>query len=556
MSAIFRLFPLALVSLWCAAALAAPPQFVRLSWDRPDTEGNITVTWNTNIECPSEVRYGIGDMRDQTATGICYQSREGMGWLHEVTLEGLESGVEYSYVAGDPMSWSDPKSFIAPTAPDGCEPIRFVVLGDNRSDNDDGPSPKWSPIFGEAIADGPNFALNTGDLVQDGDVLDQWIRFLSDTWEHASQVPLMPSLGNHDDDDEDGDNAYYNHVFTLPSNDVTGTEDYYYFTYGPAVVVCLSTATFKGGTTPFQEQADWLDQVLTDNPKPWKFVFFHHPPYTGAADIFGWDVNHPSNEVDQNPAFGPIFDKHHVDIVFNGHNHFYQRFAPMQYDPHNGETGIPVDEFADGTVYVVTGGAGAMTYNLIEGYMWGLNQFTTGSEFATGRHHYVEIEIDQNHLTYRAIATAQQILGSNPDNVEMFDSFEVYKDEELFDCTPPVTEPDAGSDVGEPDAGSAPDVPTVEPDVPVVEPDVPVVADVPVAPDQSVKPDVPAQLDVTTEPDHVAVADPGGEQPPTVRDDSGGSSCTAGTGGNGAPIGVLAFLLLLALLWKRQATDA
>ena len=54
--------------------------------------------------------------------------------------------------------------------------------------------------------------------------------------------------------------------------------------------------------------------------RPWKFVMFHHPVYP----------SHPSRD---NPelrrAWVPIFDKHHVDLVLQGHDHAYLRTYPM-----------------------------------------------------------------------------------------------------------------------------------------------------------------------------------------------------------------------------------
>ena len=58
-------------------------------------------------------------------------------------------------------------------------------------------------------------------------------------------VPMMPALGNHDDGPGDGNSANYNRLFVLPTNTVTGTEDYYYFIYNNLLVFSLSTQTFE-----------------------------------------------------------------------------------------------------------------------------------------------------------------------------------------------------------------------------------------------------------------------------------------------------------------------
>ena len=74
----------------------------------------------------------------------------------------------------------------------------------------------------------------------------------------------MPCIGNHDNGPGEGDTANYNQIFALPRSQGTygsGTEDYYYFTYGNAIFAVLSTETFKGGAVPFATQADWLERL-------------------------------------------------------------------------------------------------------------------------------------------------------------------------------------------------------------------------------------------------------------------------------------------------------
>jgi 3',5'-cyclic AMP phosphodiesterase CpdA len=81
--------------------------------------------------------------------------------------------------------------------------------------------------------------------------------------------------------------------------------------------------------------ADWLDAALSRTKARWKFVVFHHPIYP----------SHPTREQPQlAEAWVPVFDKHKVDIVFQGHDHAYLRTYPMR--------GGRPDEV--GTVYVVS----------------------------------------------------------------------------------------------------------------------------------------------------------------------------------------------------------
>ncbi len=85
-------------------------------------------------------------------------------------------------------------------------------------------------------------------------------------------------------------------------------------------------------------QAEWLDAVLTASHASWKFVMFHHPVY--ASHISRDNPNLRREWV-------PIFDKHHVDLVLQGHDHAYLRTYPMRGHQ-------PQATARDGTIYVVS----------------------------------------------------------------------------------------------------------------------------------------------------------------------------------------------------------
>jgi hypothetical protein len=59
-------------------------------------------------------------------------------------------------------------------------------------------------------------------------------------------------------------------------------------------------------------------------------------------------------------AMAPIFDKYNVDLVFNGHDHEYERSNPLKAG--NPPTGAPV--VGSGTTYVICAGAGADPYTV------------------------------------------------------------------------------------------------------------------------------------------------------------------------------------------------
>jgi acid phosphatase type 7 len=58
----------------------------------------------------------------------------------------------------------------------------------------------------------------------------------------------------------------------------------------------------------------------------------------------------------------PIYDKYHVDMVFNGHDHEYERSKPVKAGANPSGEPIVGATPADGTVYVICAGAGADPY--------------------------------------------------------------------------------------------------------------------------------------------------------------------------------------------------
>ena len=461
----FALFLLVASTLVLSSVAAqAQPHWLRISYAAGDAARSVTLTWNsTSVTTPVTVDYGLTVQYGMTAQSNDQpESAPGaLGYVHSVTLSDLTPNTLYHYRATDETGASADFSFI--TAPaDGCEPWTFVALGDGRSDDETGANTKWPDIVGEAVAFNPLFILDTGDLIRDGTSASQWVDWLTKSDAFNPSIPHLPSIGNHDNGSVEGDGALYNQLFALPRNTTSNTEDYYAFTAGNAVFAVLSTATF--GDDAFAAQAQWLDDTLTQHAdKNWKFVSLHHPVYSGNTSFFGIDFNHPPNEVGQNAALVPIFDKHHVDVVFAGHNHYYERFAPMKGGGGNDEGNLAAS-FEDGTVYLITGGAGAFTYDefdiagvsidLVE-WVCGSLGAARGSTFCSGKHHFVKVDINNETMTLTAISSTKQNLGDITPSA--FDSITINK-AVSDDCTPILPDPEPVEELAVDTAETTPDL--------------------------------------------------------------------------------------------------
>jgi hypothetical protein len=70
------------------------------------------------------------------------------------------------------------------------------------------------------------------------------------------------------------------------------------------------------------KQLDWLGKELAASGSDWKIAFFHHPLYSSGA-------THGSADA-QRELLEPVFLKHGVNVVFMGHEHFYERLKPQK----------------------------------------------------------------------------------------------------------------------------------------------------------------------------------------------------------------------------------
>jgi hypothetical protein len=427
------------------------PLYQRLSYTG-DTATTMTITWNTTGAVDGMVRYGTASgALSSTVNSTSFQANAGLGTVHEATLTGLQPEMTYYYVVGSTADgFSSEATFkTGPAEEPNCSAFKFVFLGDNRPDPVFGGGENWPTIVGESIQQQPDFILNGGDMVIEGEEIDQWLSFLGWTETVSASRPFMPAIGNHDDGPGEGDGANYNQIFALPRSTGTfgsGTEDYYFFTYGNAIFVSLSSEGYKTGTPAFSDQASWLDEVLTNNPKKWKIVYYHKPTYTN--EVF-FDISHQPNEEGQNEAWVEVFDRHHVDVVLTSHNHWYERFEPSacgtQGDPGSDQPcPVGADNFGAGTVYYVSGGAGAFT---IPEFLCGSQ---TGRAACSGDHHYIVFDINNEVLKIDAWS-------AYPQANEIIDTLTITKNADSCLSVPDGGVADAGPPPGPLDGGAVAD---------------------------------------------------------------------------------------------------
>jgi len=140
-----------------------------------------------------------------------------------------------------------------------------------------------------------------------------WGRFLSRT---------HPTLGNHDYDNGSSDGAG---SFQYFGDRIPAGTGYYSYDVGTWHVIVLND---KGGTDPNnpgldQAQMAWLQSDLDQHQNQKCTIAMWHVPLFQSSNTPNWTVN---------PGHKPIWDMLYaagVEIVLNGQQHNYERFAPM-----------------------------------------------------------------------------------------------------------------------------------------------------------------------------------------------------------------------------------
>jgi len=312
-----------LAASWPSASQAA---FVKGPFLQHATQTSMVVSWQSENAAAGTVDYGGSTSLGQQASTSLVDA------FQEVELTGLTPSTVYYYQVTADGQTSSMASFV--TAPQDEAPFAFAVVGDTRTDGDE-----HQAVIDRLLATigAPDLVINTGDLVEDGGDYSQWDEFFTIEHELMAQSPLYPVAGNHDDVEND---SYYVQYFNLPESS-SATENWYAFTYGNTRFITVDTnEDFVTGS----EQYDWLEGELasasSDAAIQHIVVSFHDPPYTsGAHGVFDPDDWEPPRTY-----LVPLFTSYGVDVVFNGHDHHYERSDVSQ---------------TDGVLYIVAGGGGA-----------------------------------------------------------------------------------------------------------------------------------------------------------------------------------------------------
>ena len=190
--------------------------------------------------------------------------------------------------------------------PVGKDSIKFLVIGD--SGTGDRAQTETGAQMWKAHAVFPyEFAIMLGDNMYGSERPQDYVSKFERPYKALldAKIEFYASLGNHDDPNQ----RFY-------KNFGMNGKRYYSFEKGDAKFFVLDSNYMD------QDQQKWLDNELKTSGSKWKISYFHHPIYSSGG-------RHGS-EVDLRSIVEPMFIKYNVNVVFAGHEHFYERLKPQK----------------------------------------------------------------------------------------------------------------------------------------------------------------------------------------------------------------------------------
>jgi predicted MPP superfamily phosphohydrolase len=195
--------------------------------------------------------------------------------------------------------------------------IRIAVIGDSgRGNKQQYELGKLMDLYHQAFP--YDTVLMVGDNIYGPDGPADMKKKFEDAYKTLLDkgVKFYASLGNHDTP-----NQRFYQYFNMNG------EDFYRMQKGAVSFYALNSNYLD------KRQLDWFGAQTTADQNQWRIAFFHHPPFSSGG-------RHGSDP-EVREVLHPLFQRTGVDVVFTGHDHFYERIKPQ-----------------DGITYFVSGAAG------------------------------------------------------------------------------------------------------------------------------------------------------------------------------------------------------
>ncbi len=273
---------------------------------------NATFVWETK-----SLMFGWLEIDDGTAKNI-YRTIE-PGKVHRLTVDGLQPGKPYKYKAAGQTSAGAFRALNKDR-----DSVKFAFLGDNRT------HPKDFKRIARVVSEHDiDLVIHSGDIVTWGVNPEEWYNEWFDPARKLLQrAPVLVAWGNHECPWKPDSmvNVYYKNKSQFFS------KGFFSYQNGPATFVHIN---IYEDYSPGSEQHKWLESVLENCQSEFIIAVFHNAPFTSGGHATDHDMGKIRSYI------VPLLYKYDVDLVINGHDHFYEK---SKYG---------------NTIYIISGGAGA-----------------------------------------------------------------------------------------------------------------------------------------------------------------------------------------------------
>ena len=265
---------------------------------------------------------------------------------------------------------------VRPVLPNARDSVKFLIIGDSGT----GDRAQFE-VAARIVEKHKGFAFDRAIMLGD----NLYGRENAAAYRNKFERPYAPlleagvkfyaSLGNHDDPAQ----RFYAQ-FNMDRK--------HYYTHGTGDVKFFALDS----TYMSPEQLKWLEDELRRSDDKWKIAYMHHPMYSSG-------LRHGSTPA-LRTALEPLFLKYGVDVVFAGHDHFYERLRPQ-----------------NGITHFVQGGAAKLRRgNIRKNSTITANGFDTDRSFSVaeivGDQMYVETISRTGMLVDSVVITRREVAGS------------------------------------------------------------------------------------------------------------------------------------------------
>ncbi|WP_344926030.1 discoidin domain-containing protein [Streptosporangium carneum] len=342
-----------LTSTRWASQEGSDPQWIRVDLGAVSSISRVKLFW----ESAYGKAYKIQVSDDAAAWTTVYSTSDGDGGQDDLTglsgsgryvrLYGTARGTEYGYSLYEFQVFGGGGSTPSPTPTATASPSPTPTAGDSfvvaaagdiaeqcTASSSSCAHPKTAARVQEM---NPEFVITMGDNQYDDARLSDFQNYYDKTW-GKFKSKTRPAAGNHETYDPAGVYAGYKGYFGSLATPKGKT--YYSYDQGNWHFIALDSNYFDQSA-----QINWLKADLAANTRGCIAAYWHHPLFSSGEH---------GNDPVSKPVWKILYDAG-ADLVLNGHDHHYERFAPQNPDAKADPKGI---------VEILGGMGGASPYKI------------------------------------------------------------------------------------------------------------------------------------------------------------------------------------------------